>query len=65
VLWFALVVIAIAGLTYVAFRYWVNEDLRHEERARRRADRDRRPWAPDDDDEFLRTLDRRHPHGDE
>ena len=33
--------------------------------AERRAQRDQRPFAPDDDDEFLRELDRRHLHGDE
>lgn len=73
VVWFALVVIAVAGLVYVTLRYWSEADLRRsgEERSprrprlRRATRADVRPFAPDDDEEFLRELDRRRLHGDE
>lgn len=71
--WFALVVIAVAGLVYVTLRYWSEADLRRSSeprpmprvRLRRPKRPDVRPFAPDDDDEFLRELDRRRLHGDE
>lgn len=70
--WFALVVIAVAGLVYVTLRYWSEADLRRSAddplpraRARRAKHDEVRPFAPDDDDEFLRELDRRRLHGDE
>jgi hypothetical protein len=70
VLWFALAVIAAAGTTYVALRFWSDRDLRSmgepgDHLEHRGHHEYVRPWAPDDDDEFLRELDRRRLHGDE
>jgi hypothetical protein len=54
-LWFALGVIAVAGITLVVFRLWTT----HEPRQRLPRRPAPRPYAPDDDEEFLRSLSRK------
>ena len=56
-LWFALGVIAVMGITLVFLRLW----MAHEPGERpQRHQPPPRPYAPDDDEEFLRSLSRRH-----
>jgi hypothetical protein len=55
VLWFALAVITVAGVTLAMFRL----SVRDEPPARLRRRPPPRPYAPDDDEEFLRSLSRK------
>ena len=52
-----------AGATCLIRRYGTEAGRRRA--AERRLQRDQRPFAPDDDEEFLRELDRRRLHGDD
>lgn len=62
-LWFLLVALLATAPAYLIWRYG-SEDGRTRAAARKR-DREQRPYAPDDDEEFLRELDRRRLHGDD
>lgn len=58
-LWFALGVIAIAGLTLVFLHLWARHDPTDPFTEMSRPSPPR-PLAPDDDEEFLRSLSRHH-----
>lgn len=62
-LWFWLVVILAAGPAYAFWRCATPAGRLRA--AARRLHRDERPYAPDDDEDFLRELDRRRLHGDD
>ena len=62
-LWFWLVVLLAAGPAYLIWRY--ASPAGRLRAAARRLQRESRPFAPDDDEEFLRELDRRRLHGDD
>ena len=58
-LWFALGVIAVAAVTLVFLRLWTMHEPRESYRRFDRLDRiPQRGPAPDDDEEFLRSLSR-------
>jgi hypothetical protein len=60
-LWFALGVIAVAGITLVFLRLWALSEPRDRFSPPPSAPvpRPARPLAPDDDEEFLRSLSQR------
>ena len=56
---FLVAVVVVAVVTYVGVRALLERGPRRPPRGRRTPEPAARPWAPDDDDEFLAELDRR------
>jgi hypothetical protein len=63
VLWLLLAALVATVPAYLTWRY--GSDQGRAWAAARKLDRGQRPFAPDDDEEFLRELDRRRLHGDD